>query len=60
MDNDTISMKLSILYLKGFDSQNFYKMMHLCSWRFIWANSADPNKMPPYVAFHQGLFYLLK
>ena len=39
----TISMDLSILYLK---------------WSlivFILANSADPDEMPRYVAFHEGL-----
>ena len=27
---------------------------------FILANSADPDEMPPYAAFHQGLHCLLK
>ena len=27
---------------------------------FILANSADPDEMPPYAAFHPGLHFLLK
>ena len=27
---------------------------------FILANSADPDEMPPYVAFHQGIHCLPK
>ena len=37
---------------------HFYKTMYFCPWRL--ANSADPDEMPPYVAFHLGLHCLPK
>ena len=54
---DRISMYLPILYFKG--SQ--VKISIHCPWSFfILANSADPDEMPHYAAFHLGLHYLLK
>ena len=57
---DSLSMELSILYFKGLIAGlNFYKMMYFCPF-VIWANSADPDEMPHYAAFHQGLHCLPK
>ena len=47
---DTMSMEWSIVYFNG----SLVKMV------FIWVNSADPDKMPSYVAFHLGLHCLPK
>ena len=33
---DTISMQLSILYIKGFTGRNFYKMMYFYPWRLFY------------------------
>ena len=47
--------------LKEVTGQNFYRMMYFCPWDlFILANSADPDEMPPYAAFHLGLHGLPK
>ena len=43
---DTFSMELTILHLKGLLGE-------------ISINSADPDKMPPYAAFHIGLHCLM-
>ena len=57
---DTISMKFSILYLRVGKS-NFYKMMYcVLEDVFILANSANPDEMPPYAAFHLGFHCLPK
>ena len=50
---NTISMELFTLYFCT--SQNFNKMMYFSSLRLsILTNRADPDEMPPYVAFHLG------
>ena len=58
---DTIRMELSILYFKGLSVKSSIKWcisVHE-DW-FISANSADPDEMPPYAAFHLGLHCLSK
>ena len=56
MTIDTISMEMPILSLKGLPVNFFYKMMVFLSLKivFIVANSAGPDEMLPYVAFHLG------
>ena len=54
---DTISMELSILYLKGLPVK--ITSIKLCIYVpedcfFFLANSADPDEMPPYAAIHLG------
>ena len=48
---------LNRLYPDQAQHKNLYKMMYFFSLKivFILANSADPDEMLPYVAFHQGL-----
>ena len=46
-------MELPILYLKG--SQVDYDAFLLLRFVFILANSADPDEMQRYAAFHLGL-----
>ena len=57
---DTISMELSILYFKGLlvliSLKRCISVTEDC---FILANTADPDEMLPYAAFHQGLHCLL-
>ena len=50
-------MELSILYLKGCLSNDMGVPLKT---DFISANSADPDEMPHYAAFHQGLRCLPK
>ena len=62
---NTISMGLSILYFKGLPVKaSIYKMMYYCPRRLFLSlkieNSADPDEMLPYVAFHLGLHCLPK
>ena len=58
---DTISMELSILYLKGFSVQISINGIFLSlKIVFILANSADPDEMLPYAAFHLGIHCLRK
>ena len=61
---DTISMALSILYCKGLPVKISRKLCvsipEYCFYLFILANSADPDEMPPYAAFHLGLHCLPK
>ena len=57
-------MDLSVLYFKGSQVKisNFLYISvpdNIIS-VFILANSADHDEVPLYVAFHQGLHYLLK
>ena len=49
---NTISMELFILYFCT--SQNFDKIYFSVPKDCILTNSADPDEMPPYVAFHLG------
>ena len=49
---DTISMGLPIVYFKGLQI-NFSKYDV-----YVVANSADPNEMEHYAAFHHGLHCL--
>ena len=51
---DTISVDLFFLHLKGSQVKKSLKIV------FVLANSADPDKMPQYVAFHLDLLCLLK
>ena len=48
---DTISMDLSIMYLKGLPGQIFYKKRFILSMTtdFVLANSADPDEMPHFI-----------
>ena len=48
--------------LKGVAGQNIYKMVYFMFLKtvFISANSADPDELPPYAAFHLGLHCLPK
>ena len=58
---DTISMELSILYLKRLIvSPKFYKMGVFLSLKMVYisANCADTDEILPYVAFHLGLHCL--
>ena len=56
---DKISMGLSILYYKGFPVKIAIKWCISVSENcFILANSADPDELQPYVAFHLGLHCL--
>ena len=58
---DTISMELSILQFKGLRVKIFVKRcISVPEIVFILANSADPDEMAPYVAFHVGLHCLPK
>ena len=59
---DTISMELSILYFEGLLVKISIKFDIFLSLKivFILANSADPDEMLPYAAFHLGLHCLLK
>ena len=58
---DTISMSLSILYFKGFSVQISINGVFLSlKIVFILANSADPDEMLPYAAFHLGIHCLRK
>ena len=55
----TIKSRLSIVYIEG--SHAIVSKKILCSSMkidFVLANSADPDEMPHYVAFHLGLGYL--
>ena len=53
---DTISMDLSILYFKVSRIKRcFFNIFLALKIVFILANSADPDKMSHYVAFHLGL-----
>ena len=64
MHVDRISVELPILYFKG--SQNFpwdiinYDALLSLNIVFIFANSADPDEMLHYAAFHLGLHCLPK
>ena len=55
MHIDTISMILSILYFKGSQIEISKKNVFL-SLKIVFklANSADPDEMPHYAAFHLG------
>ena len=57
----TISVRLAIVYLKG-SVENFLKYIFFLSLRvvLILANSADPDKMQHYAAFHLALHCLPK
>ena len=62
---DTISMDLSILYLKGTQVKiSKIKYISVPEDCFILANIGDPDEMLSYAAFHLGLHclpeYLLK
>ena len=58
---DTISIDLSILYLMGCTSKFLFNGVFLSlKMVFILANSADPDEMPLYAAFHLGLHCLSK
>ena len=49
-------MGLPILYIKGSQIEfSKYDVFLFLEIYFILANSADPNEMPPYVAFHLRL-----
>ena len=58
---DTIGKGLSVFFLRGhrLKFQNFDEYMSL-KIVLILANNADPDEMPPYVAFHLGLHCLPK
>ena len=64
MHVERISMKLYIFCFNGIAGQNFYKMMFflICGLKidFIFGNSSDPDEMPQYAAFYQGLHCLPK
>ena len=47
-----ICMEVPILYFKGSQVEFFLIMMHFCESLFLSANIADPDEMPPCVAFH--------
>ena len=57
---NTIKLEWSIVYIEG-SSVNFQKIFFFLSLMidFILANSANPDEMPPYAAFHLGLNFLL-
>ena len=59
---DMVSMKLSILYFKGLPVKIsiIYIYISIPEDCFPLSNSADPVKIPPYVAFHLGLHCLPK
>ena len=59
---DTISMGLPIEYLKGAQASNTYIIISFCPWMLflILTNSADPDEMQHYAAFHLGLYRLPK
>ena len=58
---DTIRIELSILYFKGLLGKFSIKLCIICpEGCFILANSADPDEMAPFVAFHLGLHCLPK
>ena len=52
---DTISMDLSILHFKGSQVELSNLSLKIV---FILANSADPDEMPNYGAFHLSLYCL--
>ena len=56
---DTVKSGWSIVYIEGLQVI-ISKNITFPSFKidFILANNADPDKMPPYVAFHQGLHCL--
>ena len=57
--NHTIRMGQSIMVFKEVTDQNFKIMMYYVPKNcFNLSNNADPDKMPPYVAFHLSLHYL--
>ena len=61
---DTICIELSILYFKGLPLKISIKWCISVSedsffiFVYIFANSADPDEVPPYEAFHLGLYCL--
>ena len=55
---DTINMDLSILFFRGHRSE--FQHISVPEDFFILANSANPDEMPHYAAFHQGLHCLPK
>ena len=57
---DTISMGLPTLYFKGLHV--VISKLRCISMKFFYilANSADPDEMQHYAAFHQGLHCLTK
>ena len=58
---DTISMELSILYFKKLSVKLFLNDVFLFpKIVFNFANSADPDEMPTYAAYHLGLHCLPK
>ena len=48
--------------LLGVKARNFWNMLYFCPWRFvlILSNSADPDEMQQYAAFHLGPHCLQK
>ena len=50
-------MELFLLYFKGLPL--FYDIFLSLKIVFILANTADPDEMPPYAAFHLGFHCLL-
>ena len=62
MHIDAISMGLSHFAFLGDKARIFLSMVYFCSCRFvlILANSADPDEMQHYAAFHLGLHCLQK
>ena len=59
--NDTISMELPIVYFKGSQVEiSNYDVLLSLKIVLILANSADPDEMQHYSAFHLGLHCLHK
>ena len=58
---DTITMELSIMYFKGLQVKISLKLYIFCHQDcFIVSNSADPDEMLPYAAFHLNFHCFLK
>ena len=58
---DTVKSGWSLVYNEGLQVIISPKNILFLSLKidFILANSADPDEMPPYAAFHLGLYCLL-
>ena len=56
---DTISMGLPIVYFMG-TQVDFFKIIPVPRGFLILANSADPDEMQQYAAFHLGLHCMLQ
>ena len=60
---DTVKSGWSIVYIKGLHviistKKTTHKTFLHLDIDFVLANSADPDEMPPYAAFHLGLYCL--